>query len=89
MNNNVKRLIAQRLTERIGKFECPICHKGPFTILDGYIMTAIQDKPSQLVIGGDKRTVSVSLVCTHCGFTTLQNLAVIGFNVDDLSESKI
>lgn len=85
MNNNIKRLIAQRLTERIGIFECPICHKGSFTILDGFVMHSIQDDPSQLIIGGGKRTISVSMVCTNCGFTSLQNLNVIGFSIDDLS----
>lgn len=85
MNNEIKRLIAQRLTERIGTFECPICHRGSFTILDGFVMNSIQDEPSQMIIGGGKRTISASLVCTNCGFTSMQNLIVIGFTIDELS----
>jgi len=50
-------------------------------------MNSIQDNPSQLIIGGSKRIISASMVCTNCGFTSQKNLAVLGFSIEELSLS--
>lgn len=38
-----KQLIINKLLERISRYQCPICHNGSFTIVDGYLANTLQN----------------------------------------------
>lgn len=78
MDIQEKTKIADILAQRMGHFECPMCHMGSFVLIDGYISTILQSKPDTMIIGGGPSIVSVAIVCNNCGFTSLHNLMALG-----------
>lgn len=78
MDQQIKKEIADILAQRIGHFDCPMCHRGTFVLIDGYITTILQSKPDTMVIGGGNTIVSVAVVCNNCGYTSLHNLIALG-----------
>lgn len=77
MDEITKAQITQRLNERIGHIECPICHRNTFSLIDGYFISSLQDNPESLIIGGDKGLTSVAIVCINCGFTSFHNVRAL------------
>lgn len=72
-----KQLIINKLLERISCYQCPICHNGSFTIVDGYLANTLQNDFSSIQLGGSFLP-SVALVCNKCGFTSMHNAKVLG-----------
>ena len=72
-----KQLIINKLLERISRYQCPICHNGSFTIVDGYLANTLQNDFSSMQLGGSFLP-SVALVCNKCGFTSMHNAKVLG-----------
>lgn len=72
-----KQIILKKLQERIGSYQCPICHNNSFTIVDGYLANSLQNDFSSMQLGGSFLP-SVALVCNKCGFTSMHNAKVLG-----------
>lgn len=62
-----KNRIIKVLVDRVGQFNCPICHKGQFSIVDGYSSHALGDDYRSVNLGG-KIIPFVMLACNNCGF---------------------
>ncbi len=73
-----KQEIAKRLNERVQNFSCPMCHKGQFTIVDGYVLETLQNDYKNLIIGGGQLIPSVIIVCNNCGYLSQHSLGVLG-----------
>lgn len=73
-----KQEIAKRLNERVQNFSCPMCHKGQFTIVDGYVLETLQNDYKNLIIGGGHLIPSVIIVCNNCGYLSQHSLGVLG-----------
>ena len=87
LTNDRKREIVQALANRVNKMECPICHQGRFTLIDGYITDAVQNDFSYQIIGSKTTLPSVALVCNNCGFISQHSLGILGLlNADETEE---
>lgn len=69
--------IIKVLTERIGGFSCPICHKGHFSLVDGFSSHALTDDYHIINLDG-KIIPFVMLVCDNCGFVSQHALGSLG-----------
>lgn len=78
LTNDKKKEIVQALASRVDKMECPICHQGSFTLIDGYITDSVQNEFSNQVIGSKTTLPSVALVCNNCGFISQHSLGILG-----------
>jgi hypothetical protein len=56
---------------------CPVCHKGPWTLVDQFVPIALSSTPSSIELGG-QILPSIALVCQTCGNTQILNLLVLG-----------
>lgn len=77
LNKERKEEIANRLNERIGRFECPMCHKGPFSIIDGYVQANIQSNLSSYSLGGASIPM-IAIACNNCGYISFHALGALG-----------
>lgn len=73
-----KDAIVKELNNKVGNFICPICHKGPFTLVDGYFVQSSQNDYKNFIIGSDTIIPSVIIVCNNCGFMSQHSLGVLG-----------
>lgn len=78
LNEDQKQVIYKTLKAKIDKFECPMCKKGNFTIVDSYTFSLLTDDYKNLKIGQGKALPSVPIVCTNCGFISHHALGVLG-----------
>lgn len=88
LTDDRKKQIAQVLSERLGQFQCPMCHKGPFSILDGYVSVTLQSNLKSYALGGPS-IPSVGVVCTHCGYISLHALGALGLLETPKSEPPV
>lgn len=72
-----KARIANALKQRISTFECPMCKKRGFTLLDGYTEHHVQDDLKSFNLGGNVLPTAV-IVCNNCGFVSQHSLGVLG-----------
>ena len=77
MNQEQRNKIAQELTKRVGAFKCPMCNKGPFSIVDGYFNLSISESMRSINIGGTSIPMT-ALVCSNCGYVSFHALGAIG-----------
>lgn len=77
LNEDNKKEIAKILNERISKLECPICHKGSFTIIDGYMVNQIHNKLGTFSLGGPA-IPTIAIVCNNCGYISQHALGALG-----------
>lgn len=66
------------ITDRVHTFECPMCHKQSFTIVDGYLIQNLQKSMDSYTIGNGPLLPSVAIVCNNCGFMSQHNLGILG-----------
>lgn len=76
------QLIVKTLNEKGLVNECPMCRKGPFLILDGYLaphLSANSEEATRVI--GDKYLLpSFGLVCENCGFLSIHSLRTLGLD---------
>lgn len=77
LKEDERNQIIKALSERIGNFTCPICHKGHFSLIDGYSSHALTDNYRIINIDG-KIIPFVMLACDNCGFISQHALGTIG-----------
>ena len=77
MNREEINTIAQALTSKIPSLRCPMCGKGPFTFVNGYLYNHVQDDYKHVVIGSQGIPTAV-IVCSNCGFMSQHALGAIG-----------
>ena len=88
LTNERKKVIVQALASRVDKMECPFCHQGRFTLIDGYITDSVQNEFNNQVIGSKITLPSVALVCNNCGFISQHSLGILGLlNSDENGEN--
>ena len=78
MTQAERNKIASILEYKINPIVCPMCHKQNFSLVDGYIVTPIQNEPDTLVIGGNRSIVAVAIICVNCGYTSHHNIKALG-----------
>lgn len=89
MNKKVRQTIADRLVQRIGEIECPMCHKGPFTLIDRYVHIELQEDLKTYVMGAGPSLISAVIICNNCGYTSLHNLIALGVGDSSPEQKKI
>lgn len=89
LTNERKKEIVQALASRVDKMECPFCHQGKFTLIDGYITDSVQKDFINLVIGSKTTLPSVALVCNNCGFISQHSLGILGLLNSEENEGQI
>jgi hypothetical protein len=69
-------LIFDKLNQRGVVNACPMCRRGTFTIVDGFLSPLLsKDLRDAASLQGIKHMFpSVGLVCTNCGFTSSHSL---------------
>lgn len=72
-----KEKIVKVLNERIGGLKCPMCHNGPFTIIDGYFNIPLQGSLHSYTMGG-ATVPMVAIVCNNCGYVSFHALGALG-----------
>lgn len=77
LTNEQKESIVKVLNERLGVFQCPMCHKGPFTIIDGYFNMSLQGSLTSYTLGGTTVPM-VAIACNNCGFVSLHAIGALG-----------
>ena len=77
IDDDKKQEIARILKERIGKFECPMCHQTNFSLIDGYFHCIMQDSIGQSSLSG-MSVPSVAIICSNCGFMSQHALGALG-----------
>lgn len=82
LTDSDKRKILGKLVERMGHYQCPICHGESFTIVDGFLASSLHNT-MHAIQTNDSFLPSVALVCSNCGFTSLHNAKVLGLDKDD------
>lgn len=63
--------------EKVEKFDCPICHKGHFSIVDGYSNHVLSTDYHEIALSG-KILPFIMLVCDNCGFVSYHALGTLG-----------
>ena len=69
--------IGKILSERLGIITCPICKKGHFALIDGYLSHVLTDDYHQINLDG-KMIPFVMLACNNCGYITHHALGALG-----------
>lgn len=77
LSDEQKEKIVKALNERIGGFECPMCHKGPFTIIDGYFNIPLQSSLYSYLMG-NTTVPMVAIACSNCGYVSFHALGALG-----------
>lgn len=77
MNNEDVNAIAKALTSKIPSLRCPMCGKGPFTFVNGYIYNHLHEDYRHVVIG-THGIPSIVIVCNNCGFMSQHALGALG-----------
>lgn len=77
LTNEQKENIVKILNERLENFQCPMCHKGPFTIIDGFFNMSLQGSLTSYTLGGTTVPM-VAITCNNCGFISLHALGALG-----------
>jgi hypothetical protein len=69
-------IIFKRLNERGVVNACPMCRKGTFAIVDGFLTPLLsKDLRDASTLRGTKHMFpSIGLVCINCGFTSIHSL---------------
>ncbi len=78
--------IVQKLMERIGTLECPMCKKHHFTLVDGYAAHYVQKDLKTFSIGGGNVLPTIIMVCNNCGFVSQYALGALGL-LNDTQDS--
>ena len=79
MDATDKQKIAERLIERIGLLQCPMCHKYEFALINRYITTVLQEEPNVFNLRSNSNSISsVAIVCNNCGYTSMHNIVALG-----------
>ena len=82
-----KQIIQKKLQERIPRFECPMCHKQNFMILDGYLTDTPQDDYRSITIGRGEVFPTVAIVCVNCGYVARFALGALGLLPENHEQS--
>lgn len=77
LNEEIKQELAKTLTEKIGQFQCPMCHKGPFSLVDGYFSPSLLNQYHTPAISMNGIPMA-AVVCDNCGFVSFHALGAIG-----------
>lgn len=77
LSEDKKQELANVLNEKIGQFQCPMCHKGPFAIVDGYFVPSLLNQYSSPALGMNGIPMA-AIVCNNCGFVSFHALGAIG-----------
>lgn len=83
IDNKVIEVAAEKLREKIKSFQCPLCHKGPFTILKGINPVSLQTDLNVFDVTSSSAPCFV-IMCQNCGYMSLHNALVIGFTKAEL-----
>lgn len=71
-------------------FQCPMCHKGPFTIIDGLFNLSLQSSLSSYTLGGTSVPM-IAIICNNCGYVSFHALGALGlldsFKIEKIKES--
>jgi len=69
-------IIFKKLNEKGVVNACPMCRKGTFTIVDGFLTPLLnKDLRDAATLHGTKHMFpSIGLVCVNCGFTSTHSL---------------
>lgn len=80
--------IVRLLNERTGGRQCPMCGKGPFLVLDGYVAPNLHKNIGEAFEVFGEQTVypCAAICCQHCGFISYHSLGTLG--VMDLFQPK-
>lgn len=71
-----RKKIINFFNERVEKFDCPICHKGHFSIVDGYSNHVLTSDYHEIALEG-KILPFIMLVCNNCGFVSYHALGTL------------
>ncbi len=77
LKDDERKKIIDILNQRIGQSICPICHKGHFSIVDGYSSIMLANNYHEINLGGSVLPY-VMLVCDNCGFISQHALGSLG-----------
>lgn len=80
LKDDERKKIVDILNQRIGQSSCPICHKGHFSIVDGYSSNILANSYHEINLGGSVLPF-VMLVCDNCGFISQHALGTLGLLV--------
>lgn len=81
-----KKKIIEILNNKVGHFSCPICHKGHFSLVDGYSTTVLGEDYHEIYLGG-RILPYVMLVCDNCGYISHHALGSLGI-LENKTEDK-
>jgi len=76
LTNEKKKILKDRIEERIDTFSCPMCHNDDFIIGDGYFINVLNDNLSKLTLEG-KGIPTIPIICKNCGFISQHALGML------------
>lgn len=86
MKKEKLKQIVDRLNASVpGGFECPICHKRSFRVVNGFFQSIVQDDPLALSLDGHS-VPSIQIICQNCGFMSNHSIGVLDHELIDNSE---
>lgn len=77
LSEDKKHELIKTLSERLGQFECPMCHQRQFTVIDGYFVPSLLSEYSSPALSTSGIPMA-GIVCIHCGFVSFHALGAIG-----------
>lgn len=83
-----KNIIKNRIQERVGTLECPMCHKHQFILLDGYFTENIQEDYKSIVIGNGNILPTIGIACINCGYVARFALGALGLLPDETHDNR-
>lgn len=87
IENRLLKLILNELDKKITIRKCESCGEDNWIISDMYFPLSLEEEPTNIIMGGDKKVApTILLICENCGYTRFYNLVSLG--VIDLLEKK-
>ena len=86
LSDERKKELADALSARGVRADCPMCGQRKWTLLDAYLNHNLQaELTGALVIGGPS-VPSLAIVCGNCGFLSQHALGALGLLGQDRGE---
>ena len=71
--------VMEAIREKLPHFgACNACHKGGWTLMDGFVHLQLSDDVLQVPQPGASALPCVALLCNNCGNTMLFNIIMLG-----------
>jgi predicted RNA-binding Zn-ribbon protein involved in translation (DUF1610 family) len=76
-SNEKEQEIAQKLSKKIVKIQCPMCGHNKFILTDGYFNHSVQANTNHISIGGPS-VPTIAIICSNCGFVSQHAIGILG-----------